>query len=111
MLRFLFAISVSIIMSVNTGQAQSPLPPIEVYGDLPAVSNMSISPDGNKVASIRRNDEISVLAIIDLTGGAAPYSVGIGELKVSSLSWAGEKHVIITAFETIRINDRDTCAI
>lgn len=103
MKRFLILL-LGMLFSGAVALAQQSLPPIEAYGDLEALSSMQISADGNKLAYIQRNDEKSILVITDLSGKNAKYAIGIGDLKVSGVSWAGSKHVILTAFETIRIN-------
>jgi len=99
------ALAVSVLlMSSGAISAQSNLPPIEAYGDLETISFMSISADGNKLAYIQRNEEKSILVIHDLTGQIAKYAIGIGDLKVNGVRWAGADHVVLHAFETIRIN-------
>ena len=91
--------------------AQTPLPPIEAYGELPTVSSMAISPDGSRLAFIQRNGENNTLRVLDLADGMkAIYGGDIGKAKTINIEWAGNKHVIFRIFDTFRIynNSRKT---
>ena len=91
--------------------AQTPLPPIEAYGELPTISSMAISPDGSRLAFIQRNGENNTLRVLDLADGMkAIYGGDIGKAKTINIEWAGNKHVIFRIFDTFRIynNSRKT---
>jgi hypothetical protein len=78
----------------QTAIAETP-PPLSVYGDLPAVEEVAISPSGKSLAMLTRINGQRQVGILEPGKGwriAAP----IGEVKVRDLAWAGEDIVLIT---------------
>lgn len=78
--------------------AQPAPPPIEAYASLPALSNVAISPDGSRIAFIGQVGENRRLGVRSLDGEALGV-VDLGEQKVRSVSWADNRHVLITTSE------------
>lgn len=78
--------------------AQPAPPPIEAYASLPALSNVAISPDGSRIAFIGQVGENRRLGIRALNGEALGV-VDLGEQKVRAVSWADNRHVLITTSE------------
>jgi dipeptidyl aminopeptidase/acylaminoacyl peptidase len=70
-------------------------PPIEAYGKLPALSFVSLSPSGERIAMISAADDKRSLMVV--TPDGKPVCVyAIGDLRVRSVTWAGEGHVVVT---------------
>lgn len=68
-------------------------PPLSVYGGLPGVEDMSMSPDGKTLAAITRVGSVRQLLLFDEARrqlGSAP----IGEAKVRGLRWAGDRVLV-----------------
>jgi dienelactone hydrolase len=74
-------------------------PPLSVYGALPSVEDMSISPDGKNVATVARLKEQRQLLVID-TEHKARVALPVGDLKLRGLSWAGPERVILKTSST-----------
>ncbi len=79
-------------------------PPLSVYGQLPFMENVSLSPDGTRFAfsTSTANDETAVIvtAIPDLHQVAA---VRAGEQKVRRISWADDDNLLIESSATTMI--------
>lgn len=73
--------------------------PLDAYGRLPAIEDAAVSPSGHAVALVVTDGEKRTLVVRDLaTGQAKLYSAG--EVKVRSLQWAGDRHLVIVTSVT-----------
>ncbi len=70
--------------------------PLEAYGDLPSLEHVAISPDGSKIAYVGEVQSDRFVIVLRLTGGLVA-GLKVGDLKIRSLQWADEGHVIITS--------------
>lgn len=77
-------------------------PPIEAYGELPTIRSMALSPDGAHVAYLLFQDGKEMMAVYELGKGVAG-AVSTEGMKANWVSFAGPRHVIINASETMRI--------
>src|SRR5690606_16318314 len=82
--------------------AQPTPPPIEADASLPALSNVMISPDGGKIAYIRQAADGRQLVVMRLTGEVIS-ATSVGDQKVRGLSWADDRHLLITTSEYTEI--------
>ncbi len=69
-------------------------PPIEAYGQLPALDQVSISPDGTKLAFIGQVGDKRRLGVQTLAGQALG-AVELGEVKVRGIFWLDNTYVVI----------------
>lgn len=69
-------------------------PPVEAYGDLPAVRNMTISPDGQHLAFIKREQGRDLLTVAKVGGGILG-AVEVKDFEARGVDWAGKKHAIL----------------
>ena len=74
--------------------AQPAPPPIEAYASLPALSNLAISPNGERIAFIGQAGVNRRLGIQTVTGEPLGV-VDIGTQKVRNVRWADDDHVLI----------------
>ena len=80
--------------------------PSEIYGNLPTLEDLAISPDGTKLAYIRTVSERRNL-FVHLLGEPKPLgTAGIGDTKLRFLSWMDSDHLVIGISDTV-----DTAAI
>lgn len=91
-----------VFMFPSPAEAQYPQPPIEAYGQLQEVSDVAISPNGERVAFILRNEGVNRLVVFSFNG-EEPLIIGVGDLKVNDVDWAGDEHTILRAFEPTRL--------
>jgi dipeptidyl aminopeptidase/acylaminoacyl peptidase len=81
--------------------AQAAPPPVEAYGKLPAVEEVSVSPSGQSYALITVDGEKRALVVGSLADNKPLYAVYVTGLKVVDVGWAGEDHVLVTVSATV----------
>jgi dipeptidyl aminopeptidase/acylaminoacyl peptidase len=69
---------------------------LSLYGALPMVEDVQISPDGSKLAVITTDGENRFLTIRRTEGGGLA-GIAVADNKLRSMSWAGEDHVILVS--------------
>jgi dipeptidyl aminopeptidase/acylaminoacyl peptidase len=75
--------------------APSAPPPVEAYGHLPSISQVSLSPSGERMLSLGDVGGKRQVLVRKVTGEvllAAP----VGENKIRSVKWVGEDNVLVT---------------
>ena len=76
-------------------------PPIEAFGELPAVRSMALSPDGGMAAYIYHNDKGEFL-IVYRFGEGMIGAADTDKVKAHSVYFMDLRHVILTASKTVR---------
>ena len=71
-------------------------PPAEVFGSLPSVQFVSISPDGTLLAADRRTDSGTVVEIYDTAAAKVRRTLQLEEQhKLRDLNWASDKILLV----------------
>lgn len=70
-------------------------PPLAIYGELPTVEDPALSPSGNRIALIDRQDGRRYVLVTDLVSGKPLAATRIGDTKVRELEWYDEDHLLI----------------
>jgi acetyl esterase/lipase len=87
---------IGVVMGVFLGTpALAAPPPLEVYGNLPTLSDVVISPDGNRLAYVQQVGTDRVLEVTDLSGKSATVGISLGDKKLRGIKWAGDTHLLI----------------
>jgi dipeptidyl aminopeptidase/acylaminoacyl peptidase len=76
-------------------QAVHAVVPLEVYGRLPRLENVALSPDGTRVAFIKTEGDTRVVAVVTLADHQMLRGVRLGEQKVRSIRWADDNRLLI----------------
>ncbi|HJV40778.1 S9 family peptidase [Caulobacter sp.] len=79
-------------------------PGLAVYGQLPQIEAVKLSPEGEKLAVILTNGEERFLAVRKLDGKLLT-GVKAGTTKLRNVIWAGEDHIIMVSSQTADIMD------
>jgi dipeptidyl aminopeptidase/acylaminoacyl peptidase len=74
--------------------------PLEAYGKLPNIEEVSISPSGHALAMVLTTGEERVLVVHDLSTNKPLLRAAAGNLKVRSVEWAGDRHLLIVTSVT-----------
>lgn len=82
--------------------------PLAAYGRLPAIDDVVISGNGERLAFLAQKGEMRSVSAYDLTAGKTLASAGVGETKVRSLLWAGDRSVIVGTTSAATLYDYDT---
>ena len=74
-------------------------PPLEAYGRLPTVTSLSLSPSGERLASVGDVNGKRVVLVRTLTGTVL-FASPVGNEKVRSIDWVDDDHVLVTVSGT-----------
>jgi dienelactone hydrolase len=81
--------------------------PLEVYGRLPAIDGVAISPDGTNLALSATVGDDRVILVRQI-GGPVLAQLPLGDKKVRDVSWADGDHLIIAISTTDVVTDVTT---
>lgn len=98
----LFRVIVTGLLTLGFATAAQAAPPLEVFGRLPAVESLSLSPDGDRVAFVQVNGEQREVVVFDLARKGRTR-VPTGPNKVRGVNWAGSDHLLITTSTTAEL--------
>jgi acetyl esterase/lipase len=85
---------IGLVAFAAPGAKGSEPPPLDVYGDLPGIERMAISPSGAGLAIVGRNKGQRQLVVLDGERKLRAM-VPASDAKIRSLEWAGEDAVTI----------------
>lgn len=102
MLRSTIAALVAACAALAWGQARAePGHDLSLYGRLPSIEQVEISPDGAMLAVAVTDGEKRTLLIRESAkGGKLLKIINVGETKFRYVQWAGADHIVITVSET-----------
>lgn len=75
-------------------------PPISLYGQLPNVQSISLSPDGTKWAAVMGDDKAAQIQVRTLVDNQLLSVTAADKSKVRGVMWAGNDHVVATISTT-----------
>ncbi len=95
---------IAVLVAAAPAAGLGAVPPIADYGKLPAVEQIRLSPSGEKLVVI------AVVAdhrrvIIKPISAAPLVAIDAGVLKLRSVDWLGEDHVLIEASNALDVYD------
>ena len=102
MARRLFALGAGLVLSLAALTAAAAPPPVEVYGKLPGMSDVSLSPSGDRyafAADIGQGQQLFVMT----SAGKPLIIMSIGALKLWDLKWAGDTYVLVSLTKTVNV--------
>ncbi|MEL6529563.1 MAG: S9 family peptidase [Pseudomonadota bacterium] len=103
---FVFAIASSLAALTTSqsisAQQQLPPPPLEFYGDLPAVEEAEVSPSGKYTALLMTTQGNRMITVLDSAGTPVKQLV-VGDAKVRGIHWVGEEAILLLRTETGRL--------
>jgi dipeptidyl aminopeptidase/acylaminoacyl peptidase len=94
------AIAAWVIAAILAVPSQANAAALEVYGRLPAIEDVSLSPDGSKLAFVRTKGDDRTIVIVSLAEGRGINTIHMGDYKLREVAWADEGHLLITTSET-----------
>jgi len=96
------AVGLLFAIALSAAQAVLAAPPVEAYGKLPGIEEVSLSPSGGRYAFIATDGETRRLYVAS-TDGKPLHIIEVGTTKVLGLDWAGEDHVLATLSATVTL--------
>lgn len=73
---------------------------LDVYGKLPSLEDVALSPDGSRLAFVRTQGDARVIAIVAIAERKSAGGMRIGNQKLRLLEWADDDHLMIVTSET-----------
>ncbi|HYL00955.1 MAG TPA: S9 family peptidase [Steroidobacteraceae bacterium] len=74
--------------------------PLEVYGRLPRLENLAMSPDGTRIAFARTEGNDRTVVVMSLATHSTLSGVRVGQLKLRYLKWADDDRLLIATSVT-----------
>lgn len=111
MLKTLLAVTTAVVLvgvagsNARAAEPAQPAPtPLSVYGGLPNLEQIAISPDGKLLAISVTDGEKRMLVVREAAeGGKALSAMNFGTSKLRAVQWAGMEHILITTSSTAEV--------
>lgn len=98
-------IAISWLAVAGALAAQSaPGVPLSVYGQLPSIEDVAISSDGSRLADVRTQGDLRIVAVIDVATRKMIRWVRAGDEKLRDLEWADNDNLLIKTSGTTLVN-------
>src|SRR5581483_9977949 len=86
----------SLVMAVGlAGTPAVHAAPLELYGRLPDLEDLALSPDGSKIAYVKTAGNVRGIAIVSLADNKLLDGIKVGEDKLRGIQWADEDHILL----------------
>ncbi len=95
------------VIGLSFSAAATAAPPISAYGQLPAIDNASISPDGARFAAVIGDETAREVQIREIGTNKLITASPIGKNKLRGLQWVGSEHLVATVSTTAQIAEFD----
>ena len=90
--------------AVLSGAARAEVTPLSVYGGLPNLEQVEISPDGKSLAIAVTDGEKRMLVVREAAeGGKLISAMNFGNAKLRAVQWAGLGQVLVTTSSTAEV--------
>lgn len=96
-MKWFFATFAATVMA-SSAQAEAP---ISVYGHMPVVRSMALSPDAERIAYFFHDGEVEAAVIQELADNVVS-GLGTNKVKARSLFFASNEHLVLRASKTAR---------
>ncbi len=75
--------------------------PIDVYGHLPSLEDLALSPDGSKVVFVQSNGDERTLTVTALNEGKVLATASVGDTKLRAIEWMDNDDILFELSSTI----------
>ena len=93
------------------GALADELAPLESYGNLPVISSMALSPDGDRIAYRFTRGEQDFVVAMDLAHNKIVGSVDVTTVKPRGLYFVDEDHVLLVVSKTAKLEAPTTARL
>ena len=69
--------------------------PLDLYGHLPTLEDMALSPDGSRIAFVRTTGDARAIVVYSLADNKPITGMRIGDQKLRGIHWADQSHLMI----------------
>ena len=88
------------IAASHAAMAAEASTPLEIFGRLPTLEDMAISPDGTKIAFVRTHEDKRNLLVGLLQGAETLGGVRVGDTKLRGVTWIDDDNLLATISST-----------
>jgi dipeptidyl aminopeptidase/acylaminoacyl peptidase len=74
--------------------------PLEVYGRLPRIETVALSPDGTRLAFVKTDGNARLVAVVTIAGHGVVGGLRVGEQKLRRIEWADNERLIVLSSVT-----------
>ena len=92
---WLALIACGALTAIGASRPAAAASPLEVYGRLPHIEDLALSPDGTRVAFVRTEGDERFVAVVNLDTGFLVGKVHAGDQKLRDIEWADDRHLLI----------------
>lgn len=94
MLALLAPIVASACLATHSAFADSNSAAVEAFSRVSEISNVAISPSGQRVAYQRRGDDEDLILVLDVASGELVFSMGIQDSAIGAIRFIGERSLM-----------------
>lgn len=69
--------------------------PLEVYGRLPQIEDVALSPDGSQIAFVRTEGDARIVWVGPIADPKKAFPLRVGDEKLRDIRWADDSHVLL----------------
>jgi dipeptidyl aminopeptidase/acylaminoacyl peptidase len=73
---------------------------LDVYGRLPSLEDIALSPDGSRIAFARTTQDARMIAVVSLADNKVLGALRVREQKLRRIEWADDNHLMIVTSAT-----------
>lgn len=100
-------IAISLLALVGVVAARSgcaaPAVPLAVYGHLPSIEDVALSPGGSRVAYVRTQGDLRIIVVASVADHKMIRWVNTGDEKLRDLTWADDDNLLFTTSLTTSV--------
>jgi dipeptidyl aminopeptidase/acylaminoacyl peptidase len=96
----LFLMALIILLSTCGLRPAHAAAPLEAYGRLPSLEEVSLSPDGTKLAFVSTTEDFRAFVVMSLGDRKVLGGGKVGDAKLRELTWADNDHLLIISSAT-----------
>ena len=74
--------------------------PLQVFGGLPSLEQVALSPDGSRIIFVRTELDTRVAVVVALAEKKVIAVLRLGDSKLRGIQWADNEHVLVKTSET-----------
>lgn len=101
----LFTVAILALLGTLTTLAHSaPAVPLTVYGQLPSIEDVALSPDGSRLADVRTQGDLRVVFVATVADRKMIRWVKTGDEKLRELEWADNDNLMVITSVTTSVN-------
>lgn len=100
MIRLASRVTAWMCIAIAGAEARAQTVPLDVYGRLPSLEDVALSPDGSRIAFVRTTQNRRVVLVVSLADHKALGGLKLGEEKLRGVEWADNTHLMTVTSAT-----------